>query len=159
MVGAFWQTVTAMGGTMCLRKVEGQRFSRPSPAKVSHLCGAPIVMNMLLQIPAAERPRFDHKVAMMTAASAPPPAVLEGMQNLGFDVTHVYGLTEVYGPVTVCAWHPEWSGLPIGEQADLKARQGVRYPVLEGLMVADPDSRTGRRRAPASTRCSCAAMS
>ena len=62
------------------------------------------------------------------------------MQTLGFDVTHVYGLTEVYGPVTVCAWHAEWSGLPIGEQADLKARQGVRYPVLEGLMVADPET-------------------
>ena len=135
-------TVTAMGGThLCLRKVEGQAiFEAIATHKVSHLCGAPIVMNMLLQIPAAERPPFDHKVAMMTAASAPPAAVLEGMQTLGFDVTHVYGLTEVYGPVTVCAWHAEWSGLPIGEQADLKARQGVRYPVLEGLMVADPET-------------------
>ena len=135
-------TVTAMGGThVCLRKVEGQAiFEAIATHKVSHLCGAPIVMNMLLQIPAAERPPFDHKVAMMTAASAPPAAVLEGMQTLGFDVTHVYGLTEVYGPVTVCAWHAEWSGLPIGEQADLKARQGVRYPVLEGLMVADPET-------------------
>ena len=77
---------------------------------------------------------------MMTAASAPPAAVLAGMENLGIDVTHVYGLTEVYGPAVVCAWHDEWSTLSIEEQADIKARQGVRYPVLGGLSVRDPET-------------------
>jgi fatty-acyl-CoA synthase len=75
---------------------------------------------------------------MMTAASAPPAAVLEGMERLGFDITHVYGLTEVYGPATVCAWHEEWDALPAAERAAIKARQGVTYTVQEGLMVADP---------------------
>src|SRR6185312_14477080 len=74
--------------------------------------------------------------------SAPPAAVIEGMESLGFDITHVYGLTEVYGPAVVCDWHEEWSARPAAEQAALKARQGVRYPVLDGLMVADPESLT-----------------
>ena len=77
---------------------------------------------------------------MMTAGSPPPAAVIEGMEGLGFHVTHVYGLTEVYGPATVCAWHDEWDALPVEERARLKARQGVNYPVLDGLMVADPES-------------------
>jgi fatty-acyl-CoA synthase len=134
--------ITAMAGThVCLRRLDGPSvFQSIADHQVSHLCGAPIIMNMLLQVPESERPKFDHRVAMMTAASAPPAAVIEGMERLGIDVTHVYGLTEVYGPVTVCAWQPQWSALPMAEQADLKARQGVRYPVLEGLMVADADS-------------------
>ena len=76
----------------------------------------------------------------MTAASAPPPAVLEAMEKMNFKVTHTYGLTEVYGPAVVCAWHQEWDELPITEQAELKARQGVRYPLLEELRVLDPDT-------------------
>jgi fatty-acyl-CoA synthase len=104
---------------------------------VSHLCGAPIVMNMLLNAKPSERRSYTHRVEMMTAASAPPAAVIEGMEKLGFAITHVYGLTEVYGPSVVCAWHGEWNELAAGEQARLKARQGVRYPVLDGLMVAD----------------------
>ena len=77
---------------------------------------------------------------MMTAGAAPPAAVIGGMEALGFHITHVYGLTEVYGPAVVCAWHDEWDGLPADERARLKARQGVNYPVLEGLMVADPET-------------------
>src|SRR3546814_9891089 len=83
---------------------------------------------------------FPQKVRRMTAASAPPAAVLERMAALGIEVTHVYGLTEVYGPAVVCAWHAEWNDLSTAEQARLKARQGVPYPVQEGLMVADPET-------------------
>jgi len=132
-------TVTALAGThVCLRRVEAaliyeaiERFG------VTHLCGAPVVMNMLLNARTAPLPR---RVDMMTAGSAPPAVVIGGMEALGFHITHVYGLTEVYGPSVICAWHDEWDALPQGERARLKARQGVRYPVLEGLMVANPET-------------------
>ncbi len=135
-------TITAQAGThVCLRKVEAKAiYDAFANEGVTHLCGAPIVMSMLLNAPDEARRDFPQAVQMMTAGSAPPAAVLEGMDHLGIAVTHVYGLTEVYGPAVVCAWHEEWSGRPIAEQADLKARQGVRYPVLEGLMVADPET-------------------
>ncbi|MEQ8395465.1 acyl-CoA synthetase [Thalassobaculum sp.] len=135
-------TITAQAGThVCLRKVEAKAiYDTFADEGVTHLCGAPIVMSMLLNAADEIRREFPQKVQMMTAASAPPAAVLEGMERLGIEVTHVYGLTEVYGPAVVCAWHEEWSGRPIEEQADLKSRQGVRYPVLEGLMVANPDT-------------------
>jgi len=135
-------TITAQAGThVCLRRVEAKAiYDAFADEGVTHLCGAPIVMSMLLNAPDEARREFPQAVQMMTAASAPPAAVLEGMERLGIKVTHVYGLTEVYGPAVVCAWHEEWNGKPIAEQADLKARQGVRYPVLEGLMVADPDT-------------------
>ena len=107
---------------------------------MTHLCGAPIVMSLMLNAPEDEKRDFPQKVQMMTAASAPPATVLAGMQDMGIDVTHVYGLTEVYGPAVVCAWHDEWSALPIEEQAEIKSRQGVRYPVLGGLTVADPET-------------------
>src|SRR5215472_16877666 len=133
-------TVTALAGThVCLRRVEaGAIYAALAEHGVTHLCGAPVVMNMILN--AASQPRRDlggRAIAMMTAGAAPPAAVIEGMEKLGFAITHVYGLTEVYGPVTVCAWHEEWDDLPTAERAAIKARQGVRYPVLEGLMVAD----------------------
>jgi len=105
---------------------------------VTHMCGAPIVMGMLVNAPDEVRRKPQGTVQVMTAGAAPPAAVIEKMQKLGFQVTHVYGLTEVYGPVTVCAWHDEWDALPINEQAVYKARQGVPYVTLEGLMVADP---------------------
>ncbi len=135
-------TITALAGThVCLRRVEAKAiYDATADHKVSHLCGAPIVMGLLLNAPEEQRRRFDHPVKMMTAASAPPAAVLEGMAGLGFDITHVYGLTEVYGPATVCAWHEEWSALPPAEQAIHKSRQGVTYPVQEGLMVGDPET-------------------
>lgn len=135
-------TITAMAGThVCLRRVAAREiYAAIADHGVTHLCGAPIVMSMLLNAPAGERRDFPQAVQMMTAASPPPATVLEGMARLGIKVTHVYGLTEVYGPAVVCDWKPEWDALPAGEQARLKSRQGLPYVVQEGLMVADPDS-------------------
>ncbi|WP_282609838.1 acyl-CoA synthetase [Pelagibius sp. Alg239-R121] len=135
-------TITAMAGThVCLRRVEAKAmYDAIADHGVTHLCGAPIVMGMLIAATEEQRRPLPGKVKMMTAASAPPAAVLERMEKQGFEITHVYGLTEVYGPVTVCAWHDEWDDLDMEEQARLKSRQGVTYPVLEGLMVADADS-------------------
>jgi len=132
-------TVTALAGThVCLRRVEAKRiYDTIAERGITHLCGAPIVMNTLLNAPAAERRDLTRPIAMMTAGAAPPAAVIEGMEKLGFRITHVYGLTEVYGPSVVCAWHDEWDAKPPSERAALKARQGVNYIVLEGLMVAD----------------------
>jgi fatty-acyl-CoA synthase len=131
-------TVAAQAGTnVCLRRVEaGAIFDAIAQHGVTHLCGAPIVLGMLINAPA--HAAIGRTVNVMTAAAPPPAAVIEKMERMGFAITHVYGLTEVYGPVVVCEWHDDWSKLPIEEQAVVKARQGVRYPVLEGLMVADP---------------------
>jgi fatty-acyl-CoA synthase len=133
-------TITALAGThVCLRRVEaGAIFREIAEHGVTHLCGAPIVMNLLINAPSAARRELDRRIELMTAAAPPPAPVIEKMERMGFRITHVYGLTEVYGPAVVCDWHVEWDGLPIDEQARLKSRQGVRYPVLEGLMVADP---------------------
>jgi len=133
-------TVTMLAGThVCLRRVEASAiYAAIARHHVTHLCGAPVVMNLLLNAPAEQRQGFSRRVAMMTAGAAPPAAVLEGLEGLGFAVTHVYGLTETYGPAVISEWHGGWDELPAPERARLKARQGVRYPVLEGLMVADP---------------------
>jgi fatty-acyl-CoA synthase len=130
-------TVTALAGThVCLRRTEaGAIYDAIAREGVTHLCGAPVVMNMLFNARNEPLPR---RIAMMTAGAAPPAAIIERMEKIGFDITHVYGLTETYGPATVCAWHPEWDDLPAEERARLKARQGVPYHVLDGLMVADP---------------------
>ncbi len=136
-------TVTAQAGThVCLRRVESAPiFAAIAEHGVTHLCGAPIVMNMLVNAPEEQRRTIgNRRVNMMTAGAAPPAAVIEGVEKLGFAVTHVYGLTEVYGPAVVCAWHEEWNGLPSARKSALKARQGVNYPVLDGLMVADAQS-------------------
>lgn len=135
-------TVTAMAGThICLRKVEAAALYRAFAEEgVTHLCGAPIVMGMLVNAPATVRRSYPQPVQMMTAAAPPPATVLQAMAELGIQVTHVYGLTEVYGPAVVCAWNPDWNALPADEQARRKARQGVPYPVLEGLMVADAET-------------------
>jgi fatty-acyl-CoA synthase len=135
-------TVTALAGThVCLRRVEaGAIYDAIERDGVTHLCGAPVVMNMLLNDRAAEGRKLPRAVAMMTAGAAPPAAVIEGMEGSGFKITHVYGLTEVFGPSVVCAWHDEWDALFADERARRKARQGVNYPVLEGLMVADPET-------------------
>ncbi len=136
-----WTVTLAAGTHVCLRKVEaGAIFAAIEAHGVTHLCGAPIVMQVILNARPEERRPLARRVRMMTAAAPPPAAVLAAMQGAGFEVTHVYGLTEVYGPAVVCAWHGEWDSLPIDAQADLKARQGVRYEVQEGLMVADPES-------------------
>jgi fatty-acyl-CoA synthase len=133
-------TITAMAGThVCLRRIEAAAiYEAITRQGVTHLCGAPVVMNMLLNAGPGLRRSLDRRIEMMTAGAAPPAAVIEGMEALGFHITHVYGLTEVYGPAVVCAWHDEWDELPAAERARLKARQGVTYPVLEGLTVADP---------------------
>jgi fatty-acyl-CoA synthase len=135
-------TVTALAGThVCLRRVEAKPIYRAlAELGVTHMCGAPIVMTMLLNAPAAEHRELPRPVSIMTAGSAPPATVIEGMEKLGFKIIHVYGLTEVYGPAVVCAWHDEWDALPATERAALKARQGVTYPVLEGLMVANAET-------------------
>jgi fatty-acyl-CoA synthase len=133
-------TVTALAGThVCLRRVEaGAIYAALEREGVTHLCGAPIVMNMLLNAPAEAKRELGREIRMMTAGAAPPAAIMEGMERIGFRIIHVYGLTESYGPVTYCAWHEEWNGRPDAERSALRARQGVAYPVLEGLMVADP---------------------
>ena len=133
-------TITAMAGThVCLRRVEAAAiYEAIAREGVTHLCGAPVVMNMLLNAGPELRGSLDRRIEMMTAGAPPPAAVIEGMEALGFHITHVYGLTEVYGPAVVCAWHDEWDALPAAERARLKARQGVTYPVLEELTVADP---------------------
>ncbi len=128
-----WSLAAIAGTSVCLRQVTGEAvWEAIASHKVSHFCGAPIVLNMVLNSSAAA-PKLDHPVSVMTAAAPPPAATLERMQRMGFTVTHVYGLTEVYGPSVVCAWQDAWDELPIERQAELNARQGVRYPVLEEL--------------------------
>ena len=137
-------TITAYGGThVCLRRVEAKAiYDLIAQERVTHMCAAPIVLNMMMNAKAEEKKALPNTVHVMTAGSAPPAAVIEGMENQGFDVLHVYGLTEVLGPAVVCSWHKEWDTLPVAERAALKARQGVRYQVQEGLMVADPQTLT-----------------
>ena len=136
-----WTLAAVAGTSVCLRRVEAKAiYDAIADQRVTHFCGAPIVLSMVLNAGLDERREFDQQVDIMTAAAPPPAAVLEGMQRQGFNVTHVYGLTETYGPATICAWKPEWDELPITEQATLKSRQGVRYHALEGLSVRDPET-------------------
>jgi len=135
-------TIAALNGTnVCLRAVRADDiFNLIKQERVTHLCGAPIVLSLIANAEDDLKKGISHQVNVMTAASAPPPAILGAMEKLNFKVTHAYGLTEVYGPAVVCAWHEEWDALPITEQAELKARQGVRYPMLEQLEVLDPET-------------------
>ena len=135
-------TVTVLGGThVCLRRVEpGPIFDLLVEHGVTHLCGAPVVLNMLINATEHERKPLPRRVTMVTAGSAPPAAVLAGMERLGFEVVHGYGLTETYGASVVSAWKSEWDGLPLQERARLKARQGVKTVVEAGAMVADPET-------------------
>lgn len=135
-------TVTALGGThVCLRKVEAEKILELiHEHQVTHMCGAPIVLNTLLNVSGGLGSKIDHPVQAMTAGAAPPASVIGAIEAMGIEVTHVYGLTETYGPVTVCAWKPEWNALPLEKRTEIKARQGVRYQTLQGLMVADTQS-------------------
>ena len=135
-------TISVVAGThVCLRQVRARAmYDAIAEHKVTHLCGAPIVMATLLEAPAAEKKPLPHVVEFFTAAAPPPEAVLAAMKAAGFNVTHLYGLTETYGPATVNEWQAGWDALPAAEQAAKKARQGVRYVPLEALDVRDPDT-------------------
>jgi 3-(methylthio)propionyl---CoA ligase len=138
----FTWSISVLAGThVCLRQVRAAAmYDAIATHKVTHLCGAPIVMATLLGAPAAEKKPLPHTVEFFTAAAPPPEAVLAAMKEAGFNVTHLYGLTETYGPAVVNDWHAAWDALGTSEQAAMKARQGVRYPMLEGLNVIDPDT-------------------
>ncbi|HEY1720818.1 MAG TPA: AMP-binding protein, partial [Magnetospirillaceae bacterium] len=137
-------TISIAGGThVCLRQVRPKAmYDAIADHKVTHLCGAPIVMSTLLDAAPGDRRPLPHTVEFFTAAAPPPEAILAAMKAAGFNVIHLYGLTEVYGPAVVNEWHSAWDAKPANEQAALKARQGVRYPMLEALDVMDPDSMT-----------------
>jgi fatty-acyl-CoA synthase len=136
-----WTLSIVAGAHVCLRAVRAAPiFDAIAKYKVTHLCGAPIVMSTLLNAPPAEKKPLPHLVQFATAAAPPPEAVLAAMKAAGFNVTHLYGLTETYGPASINDWHDVWDALPGEEQAARKARQGVRYPVLEALDVLNPET-------------------
>jgi fatty-acyl-CoA synthase len=132
--------VTAAGGThVCLRRVDPALiFPAIAEHRVTHLCGAPIVLNLLVHAPAEIRRPFPQTVEVATGGAAPPSAIIANMERMGFRVTHLYGLTESYGPATLCAWQGAWDGLPLEGRASYMARQGVTLPTLEALRVVDP---------------------
>jgi len=132
--------VTAVGGThVCLRRVDPALiFPIIKKERVTHMCGAPIVLNMLIHAPEEVKLKFDHIVEVATGGAAPPSAVIAAMERMGFRVTHLYGLTESYGPATICLPQAEWSELDLPSRAARMARQGVIYPTLEEMIVADP---------------------
>jgi fatty-acyl-CoA synthase len=134
-----WTLALLAGTHVCLRWVRAKEmYAAIVEHKVTHLCGAPTVMAALLNAKPEERRTFDHKVDFVHAAAPPPEAILMAMLKSGFDLTHVYGLTETYGPATVNEWHEEWNALSQSEQGAKRIRQGVPYPALEGLTVLDP---------------------
>lgn len=135
-------TIAALAGTnVCLRRVNAKEiFAAIADHGVTHFCGAPIVLNFVINATDEERRPFDHKVDIMTAAAPPPATTLSKIQEQGFNVTHAYGLTETYGPAVMCAWKEEWNDEPIEKQAYLKARQGVKYHMLEDLCIMDPET-------------------
>lgn len=138
----FAWTMAANGGTnICLRKVDAELiFKLIAEHKVDYFCGAPVVLSMLINTPEDQKTAFDHRVEVMVAGAAPPAATIEGMRNIGINVTHVYGLTETYGPSALCASQAGWSELSIQEQAQLHSRQGVPYPLQDGMKVLDPQT-------------------
>ncbi|MBL4613887.1 MAG: AMP-binding protein, partial [Magnetovibrio sp.] len=136
-----WTLAANAGTSLCLRRVSAANiYQAIAEEKATHFCGAPIVLNFVIHATEAEIRPFDHKVEVMVAAAPPPASTLENMQKAGFSVTHVYGLTETYGPATMCAWHPEWDDLSIEQQTLKKGRQGVPYHVLNGLEIMDSET-------------------
>jgi fatty-acyl-CoA synthase len=134
-----WTVALVAGTNVCLRHVRAETvLELIRREKVTNFCGAPIVLNMINNAPAALKEGIVQPVKVMTAGAAPPAAVIAGMERMGWDVTHVYGLTETYGPAVQCVWHDKWNAVTLEEKAGIKARQGVRGPMLEELMVADP---------------------
>ncbi len=136
-----WTVAARAGVNVCLRKVEAQAiFERMRSEGVTHYCGAPIVHGLLVNAPAPMKAGIAQQVRAMVAGAAPPAAMIEGLEAMGFELTHVYGLTEVYGPATVCAKQADWEALPLPERARLNARQGVRYHLQDGATVRDADT-------------------
>jgi len=134
-----WTMAANAGTNVCLRRVEAKAvLDAIRTHKVTHYCGAPIVHGMLISAPDELKTGIAHTVSCLVAAAAPPASVIEGMQRMGFDITHVYGLTETYGPAAVCAKHAEWDDLDIGARTERNGRQGVRYTCQEGMTVMDP---------------------
>jgi fatty-acyl-CoA synthase len=134
-----WTIAAAAGTNVCLRKVDAKAiFDLIRRHRVSHYCGAPIVHSLLINAPREWREGIGHRVSCLVAAAAPPAAIIEGMQKIGFDITHVYGLTETYGPAAVCAKQSEWEGLPLEGQVEMNGRQGVWYHAQECMTVLDP---------------------
>jgi fatty-acyl-CoA synthase len=134
-----WTIAAAAGVNVCLRKVEPTRiFELIKTHNVTHMCGAPIVYNTLINAPDAPKGASGKPVVGLIAGAAPPVAVLEGGERIGIKLTHVYGLTEVYGPASVCAEQPGWDDLPADQRAQLKRRQGVPYPLQQSVTVLDP---------------------
>jgi fatty-acyl-CoA synthase len=138
-----WAVTAVAGAHVCLRRVDpAPIFAAIAEHRVTHLCGAPIVLNLLVHAPDTVKRRFEHVVDVATGGAAPPSAVIEAMERMGFRVTHLYGLTESNGPSTVCAWQETWAGLPIKERAAQMARQGVAYPTLDRQRVVEPQTMT-----------------
>jgi fatty-acyl-CoA synthase len=138
-----WTMAANAGTNVCLRRVEAARILELiREHRVTHFCGAPIVHNQLIEAPGEQRAGIAHKVSAMVAASPPPASMIAGMERIGFDLTHVYGLTEVYGPAAVCAKHEEWAALDLEARAERNGRQGVRYILQDAMTVVDPA--TGR---------------
>ena len=136
-----WSIAAVAGTNICLRRVEAQAvFDAIRKYRVTHYCGAPIVHNLLLNAPDAMKQGISHTVNCLVAGAAPPAAVIEGMEKMGFNLTHVYGLTETYGPAAVCAKHDDWDDLPVSERAERNGRQGVAYHLQQGLTVMDPQT-------------------
>ncbi|MGH8700876.1 MAG: acyl-CoA synthetase [Burkholderiales bacterium] len=134
-----WSIAAAAGTNVCLRRVDAKMiFDLIRKHRVTHYCGAPIVHNLLLNAPAEWKRGIDHTVSCLVAGAAPPVAVIEGMEKMGFSITHVYGLTETYGPAAVCAKQPEWDAFPLAQRAELNGRQGVWYHMQQGMTVMDP---------------------
>jgi fatty-acyl-CoA synthase len=142
-----WTIAAVAGVSVCLRAVRVEAILDLIRSEgVTHFCGAPIVLNMINNAAPELRAGIDARVKAMVAGAAPPAAVIAGMERMGWEVTHVYGLTECYGPTVVNVWHERWNGLEPDEKAAIKARQGVQGPMLEGLMVADPATLEPRPR-------------
>jgi fatty-acyl-CoA synthase len=136
-----WTVAARAGVNVCLRRIDAKTVLDLIRSEgVTHYCGAPIVQNLLVNAPGELKAGIEQKVHAMVAGAAPPAAMIEGMERMGFELTHVYGLTEVYGPATVCAQQAEWSALEVHERARLNARQGVRYHLQDAVTVRDPDS-------------------
>jgi len=134
-----WSIAAIAGTNVCLRKVDAALiFGLIREHRVTHYCGAPIVHNTLINAPAELREGISHKIHALVAAAAPPAATIAGMDRLGIDLTHVYGLTETYGPAAICAKHQEWEALDVEQRAERNGRQGVRYLLEEGATVLDP---------------------